>query len=505
MQSTIKRDHREPILVAPVGSLAVDPERLSLQASQGVSLALLTRSSAIAMAGGLISQGLKFLVVIYVARRFSPTEFGWFSFAVAVNAYITVASSFGLPVFGSRAIARSRTISRGLLQEIVCIRLFLALASVATSLAILWFAPSVSRVELSLVALFGLSNIPLAAFFDWTFQGLHRQEVSASLNIVWQAGWLAFTAIGISLGMGIVAVAIALAASALVASVVGYIWLRWSATLVSRTNSYASLPRRFWQVLRCAAPLGWGTMLISVLVWSDAICVRLIRGDVAVGIYAAGNRVAMALSMLATFYVQGAFPVLSRASEQGSSSFARCFTQTFVDLAILFVPGAAWAICYAREIIDLIFRRSDYVTAVPVFRIFQIVLLLFVMNTLLGTGVLVAFHRDEIFRKVLFTTALVFLVLCPLLTWVAGSTGAAGAVLLSQTLSLLWFVRETQMLVRLRLRRALGAPVLCSIVSVAVCLVFHLSLRVGVIPLAGAYLALVTLRFFNVEGEPSFG
>ncbi len=503
-RSTLENDRPHPLSVVSQEMWATDsgqPARPSLTTGRELSLSFLTRSSGIAMAGGLVSQGLKFLVVIYVARRFSPAEFGWFSFAVAVNAYLSIVSNFGLPVFGSRAVSKAGVVPRDLLEEIVCIRLFLALAATAVSVVILSMAPRVSHAEFVLVALFGLSNVPLSAFFDWVFQGLHRQGASAILNVVWQGGWLAFTAIGIGFGMGILAVATALATSALLASAVGYLWLRQTHMIVQTTGGRTSLFRRSWHALRAAAPLGWGTMWISVVVWTDVIYVRLLRGEVAVGIYAAGNRAALALSMLGTFYVQGAFPLLSHASGRSASCFEQCFTRTFADLTILFVPGSFWAICYAREIIALIFGRADYVSAAPVFRIFQVTLLLFVMNNLLGTGVLVAFHRDRIFRRVLLTAAIVFLIVCPVLTWVWGNWGAATAVLASQTLSLVWFVVETRPLVRLQIRRALGLPLVLAMASVAVCLTFHLSLLAGVVPVTFAYMALATWRFSSLPGR----
>ena len=76
------------------------------ESTGSVAVATLTRQSAVAMTGGILSQGLKFMVVIYVARRLSVSEFGFVSFAIAASAYSLTLSNFGLPVFGSRAVAR---------------------------------------------------------------------------------------------------------------------------------------------------------------------------------------------------------------------------------------------------------------------------------------------------------------------------------------------------------------------------------------------------------------
>ena len=104
------------------------------------------------MIGGLVSQGLKFLVIIYVARQFSVSEFGLLSFAWAVYAYQFVVCTSGLQFFGSRAVAKSGQVSGALLAEISCLRAALAVVGIAGSLAVLALLPGVSRTEFLLVA-----------------------------------------------------------------------------------------------------------------------------------------------------------------------------------------------------------------------------------------------------------------------------------------------------------------------------------------------------------------
>jgi len=454
-----------------------------------------TRQSAINMAGGLLSQGLKFVVVIYLARRFSVSEFGLLSFAIAVNAYVFIVSNFGLPVFGSRFVAKSGSPSRELLVEVCFLRACLALLATVTAVAILSFLPAISRLELMLVALFGLSNVAQAGLVDWVFQGLHRQELSAILNVIWQGGWLALTVAGISAGWGPAAVPIALITSAVLASVIGWMWLEGLSKVAKLSyGGQLGLVRRSWNTLMRAAPLGWGAILLTVVVWTDTVWVRFLRGETAVGIYAAGNRAALAVSMLGTFYVQGAFPLLSRAAEEGGLAFRQCLERVYGDLALIFVPGSLWAIFYAKQIIGAIFGRPDYLAAVPVFRIFQIAMLLFVANNVLGTGVLVAFHRDREFQRVLWATALLFLVLSPGLTWLWGIEGSAIAVLLTQGVSFLWFLVQTRRLIWPIQKRPVLLPVLAGIAAVCASSVMRLSLFGAVVAISLAYLALLIAR-----------
>jgi O-antigen/teichoic acid export membrane protein len=467
----------------------------------GFSLQALTRQSAVNMAGGIISQALKFLVVIYVARKFSVPEFGLFSFAVAVNAYMFIVSSFGLPVFGSRAVAKSGSVTRELMVEVCGTRMCLALFTMALAIAFLAIAPGVSRKEIALVAVFGLSNVAQSGVLDWVFQGLQRLEASAVLNVICQGGWLTLAVVGVRMGFGLVVVPAALVISLGAASVLGYAWLGGFQRSRLIWDGRPDLLRRSWQILKQVAPLGWGSILLTVLVWTDTMWVRFLRGESTVGIYAAGNRPGLALSMLGTFYIQGAFPVLSSVSEHAGSMFQHCFERVCSDLALIFVPGAIFSIAYAKEIIALVFPKPEYLAAAPVFCIFQVAMLLFIMNNLLGTGVLVAHHQDHAFQRILGRTTALFLILSPALTWQWGLRGAATAVLTSQAVSLLWFSLKTRKLAHLSLTRVLLVPCLAGVAAAALGRSWHLPLLLAIPELAIFYGALLFWRTFVMHSH----
>jgi len=457
------------------------------------SAARVRRQSAINMAGGLLSQGVKFLVVIYVARSFSPVQFGWLSFAIAVNAFLFIMAHFGLPVYGSRAVARVGVIHSDMLLNICLTRALLSLVGTGVALAILWFVPMVSREELLLVAIFGLSNAPVAGLIDWVFQGLHRQDISAILNIVWQLLWLGFIVLGVRGGASILVVPAALCGSALLTALLGYLWLTRSYGIAPGSVEDSNQWQRSSRLLTAGTALGTGTLLITVLVWTDAIIIRLLRGDEAVGLYAAGNRAALALAMLASYFVQGAFPLLSSAAGSGNR-FNACFQQCYEDLALAFVPVSFWSIFYSREIIEILFKRPEYQAAAVVFQIFQLVFLVTVFANLYGTGVLVANHRDTDYRRSLMMATTVFVPLCASLVYLVGILGAAFAALTAQALCAYFFVRKSRGLVRVDHRRALLVPVAIGLLMVAISGAFHLTVLWSIPALLLGYGALTAMR-----------
>jgi PST family polysaccharide transporter len=460
-------DLHQPSIATPASSLSAekdDPPLIGGMVSLG-------RNSWVALAGGLLSQALKFLVIVYVARSYGATEFGSFSFASSVNAFMFVTSQFGLPVFGAREVAQTGSVDGALVRSISEARLLLAVAGTAVALAVLFLIPGVKEEELLLVLGFGLSNMALAFLYDWAFQGQGKLHGWAALNVVWQLLWLAFAVTVVHTRTSIVGVSFAYAAGALVAAAVGWMWLRRK--LFSRgtrdSSSYSAIG-----VLSSGIALGMGSMLITVLAWSDTIFVRLISGAHTAGIYAAGNRGTLALAMLGSFYVLGAFSHLTKSAVESPEDFQRYFGRCYRELALLFIPGAIWSIFYAPEILLLVFKHRDYLAAVPVFRIFQIVLLINVISNLEGVGVIVSHRRDHVYRRSLAASASLLLVLCPILTLHWGDLGAAIAALIGQAFCLLLFQVETHRLVRMEHLKTLAIPVLLGIGTAGIGFALHL-------------------------------
>jgi O-antigen/teichoic acid export membrane protein len=482
----------DQVLHSPLSRTTFEEPVRSKTVLPGADPASLMRSSGTAIAGGLVSQALKAGVMIYVARVFGAAEFGSFSFANSVNAFLFVIAQFGLPVFGAREVAQTGRLEKGLLKAITEARLLLAIIGMAVVLVVLHFAPGVTRSEFWLVVGFGLSNVALSGFGDWAFQGMGRLHLWAALNITWQGLWLILTIAVVHTRTPIVLLSFGYAAAALVAVLIGWPRLR---RLTQRLNERAPVPSYSMQsVIGAGANLGTATFLITFLVWTDTIIVRWVRGQHSAGLYAAGNRVALALAMLGSFYVVGAFPKLSHSAMGSPREYSKCFQRAFDDMALLFIPGTLWALFYAPQIMLVLFKNPEYVAAATVFRIFQVFLLVNVICNLYGMGALVAHHRDHAYRRAMATSAVTLLVLCPILTLRWGILGAALAALFSQVLNLVLFIAEARDMVRPEYLKTLGVPALMATIPVLSGTVFHLGFWASVVALVLTYMAIFICR-----------
>ena len=445
----------------------------------------ITQQSTVNVVGGVISQGLKFLVVIYVAHRFSPADFGRFSFAWAVNSFMLVVANFGLPTYGTRQVARNGVVTSALVRAIVFNRFWLALASSAAGVLVLLVVPHLTRTDVCLVGLFGLSNVAQASFLDWAFQGLGRLEMSAILNVLWQALWLLFTVAGVLLGGSVLVIGIALCLSSALAAALSCLSLR---RVMGSPSHPVPSTERFASplgILRSGAALGLGTVLVTVLVWSDSIIVRLLRGAEALAVYAAGSRPEQALGLLLNFQLQGAFPLLRRASEEGGDLFRRCFQRTYNDAAMIFIPAVLWSAIYAPEFLQAIFGKPEYAHATPVFRVFQLTYPLVMLTFLYGNCGLLVFHRDHTYFRGFLAVTGCYLIVCPLLTARWGIQGAAYAIACAFAVLCALFSVKARHLVLPNHAAALTAPVVVGLATGGVGRLLGLSL----IPAALVFLA----------------
>jgi hypothetical protein len=315
-----------------------------------------------------------------------------------------------------------------------------------------------------------------AGFVDWAFQGLGRLEISAILNVVWQTVWLVFTVSGVLLGGGILVVGMALALSSALAAALSYFCLCrvvGPSLRPARNSEGTTSPL---ETLRSGAALGLGTVLVTVLIWSDSIIVRLLRGAEALATYAAGSRPEQALGLLLTFHIQGAFPLLRRAREEGGDLFHRCFQRTYNDAALIFIPAVLWSAIYAPEVLRAVFGKPEYVLATPVFRTFQLMFPLVVLTFLYGNCALLVFHRDRAYLRGFLGVAGCYLVVCPLLTARWGIQGAACAIAAAYVVLCTLFFHKARYLVAPNHGAALIAPFIVGLTAGGVGRLLGLSL-----------------------------
>ena len=144
------------------------------------------RRFVILASGDAVARLIAFGVTVYIARVLGPSSYGVIGFATAVMLYLSRVADCGIEYFGLgiREVADDpRRITR-LVPGVTLVRL-----TVASALAVLVAIAALAapRPDGSVVALYGLTLVTLAASTRWVLLGLERAEVVAISRIAGEA------------------------------------------------------------------------------------------------------------------------------------------------------------------------------------------------------------------------------------------------------------------------------------------------------------------------------
>lgn len=299
---------------------------------------------------GMIAQLLGFLAIVYLARVLGPGDFGKLNFAMAIITYFTLIANLGLPLLGTREIARDREKIDDNLTNILTMRLFLAALSFSLLFLIVFFLNKPLETKY-LIILYGLGIIPSALLLDWAFQGVERMEYIGIGRILGSVIY-----VGLVLGFVKSHQQLLLIPCFHVAANLLVIVL-----LISIFVNHFGKPRfRFkfspWkELLRAALPIGLSIIMIQVVHYIDTVMLGFMKSAEQVGYYSAAYKIIMILLMAAWCYQDAVFPVISNYYKTSTDSLKKIQSHSTKVMITLTLPLAIGGTIFARPIMNLIY------------------------------------------------------------------------------------------------------------------------------------------------------
>jgi len=133
--------------------------------------------------GEIISKGILFLVVVYLARVLGPENFGKLGFAQAFLSYFGLIVNLGLDVYGAREIARDKTRAKELLNNIIAMKVLLFILTYILLFIIVSLLPK-DLLTKKVILIYGLTLFTTALTIDWFFQGFENFKAIAVGRII---------------------------------------------------------------------------------------------------------------------------------------------------------------------------------------------------------------------------------------------------------------------------------------------------------------------------------
>lgn len=406
---------------------------------------------------GIISQAIGFVVIVHLARVLDPGNFGKISFALAIITYFSLITNLGLPLLGTREIARDKKKINEYLGNILTMRLCLAFLSFGLLLLVTYFLNKPLEIKY-LIILYGLGLIPSALLLDWVFQGLEKMEYIGLGRILSGIIYAVLVFYFIKGQKQLLLIpCIVVISNLLVTGFLFFIFIKNFGKLKLKFNII------FWKnLVHLVLPLGISIIMIQIIHNIDMVMLGFMRTDIEVGYYSAAYKIILVLISIGAFYFDAIFPILSNYYKTSLDLLKKLQSYTAKLMVSIAIPLGIGGTILARPIMNLLYGPK-YSEGIIVFQILIWVMALIYINSIYARGMW-ACNKQKEFLKIVIAQAVVNILLNFILIPKFGIIGAAASTVSAELLGFFFYYREFNKTVSVPIHHYIVRPLLASII-----------------------------------------
>jgi O-antigen/teichoic acid export membrane protein len=345
--------------------------------------------------GQISGRLLRAALVIYAARILGPAEWGAFSYALSLVAFILIFSDLGIGAIVTRELAKNL----GLSEKYFSTALFLKIILLAICVAlILSFGSYLSKIEgakilmpfIALLLIFdSLRNFGFAlsrALQKMQIEAIN--EIATNIFIVFFGFYVLFTSpSGINL-----TVAYILGAAFGLLLIAASFW-RYLKGLLSHFD-YRLIP----VILSSSLPFALASFLGAIMINTDLIMLGWLRTAEEVGFYSVAQKPIQLFYTLAAIFATSLFPALSKLTAPENKEGFKNLLEKSLRISLTFAaPLAFGGIILSNQIINLLFGES-YSPASTAFQILLLTLIIIFPSIIISNSLL-AYNQQKKFIK----------------------------------------------------------------------------------------------------------
>lgn len=406
---------------------------------------------------GVIAGLISFVATVYLARVLGPGDFGKINFAIAIIAYFMLIANLGLPMLGTREIARDKDKIGDYVGHIVAMRL--AFAAMAFFLLLLFVFLINKPLEVKyLIILFGLGLFPFALQLLWLFQGIEKMEYMAISQIIGAILYVAAIFYFIRSPEQLLAVPLiyVICMLFLPALFLAFIFVRHFGIVKPKFEA------SFWKsLLWQALPMGFSFIMVQIYYNFDTIMLGFMRSNEEVGFYNAAYRIIFLLLPLGGFYYTAIFPVISNYYKTSLESLQRLLSGTAKLMVTIGLPLAIGGTILAKPLMSLIYG-SEYNSGIIAFQILIWAVTITWIGGAYGNSLIACDRQNKVAVRVAIGAAgniVLNLILIP----PYGIVGASIATVFTEGIVFLLMYREFNKITRVSLNSYILRPIITSL------------------------------------------
>lgn len=373
----------------------------------------------------IASRALGFLTLVYLGRILNTSGFGILGFATALVSYFILAVNFGFNTYGTREIAKDKSLISKFVNNIITLRFILAI--ILFTLLAVYVLISGKNLLVKFVIIFsGINLFTNAIALNWVFQAVEKMQFIAFRQI--SSGVLSLLGIILFVHSGndVVIAALILALSGLISN----IWLLpvYNKLFTKIRMEYSA---EFWiTLIRESFPLAVSSIMIGIYYNLDMVMLGYMKPESDVGVYNAAYKIFLFGIVPFGLIFSAFFPTLSRVGLISS----REFKDTMINYA-KFVIGSGIVIgvtllFFSERIVLLVFGESYLASSLPL-SILAVNAIVISFNVFLGNPMM-AWGKQKEYAIAISFGALANIILNLILIPKYSYIGAAIATLISE-------------------------------------------------------------------------
>ncbi len=408
----------------------------SLLLSHTTARQIVFKNTVWLFAGEFLGRLIRFFIVVYSARLLGAADYGIFSYALTIAAFVTIFSDIGI----SAIVTRETSKSAELRQKYFGAAFVLKMALIVLNIAVVLVAvPAISRVPGALpllplvVCIFLFDSIREFGF--GMNRALERMEREAFIKIVMN---LAISALGF-VALWLAPTPYSLAISYAIGSGIGCLITLWVLReYVAGILREGVAWHLVWPIFKMAWPIGLLGLLGAIMINTDMVMLGWWETPEHLGYYAAAQKIILLLYIVPTLIGSAVFPVFSRLAQANRARFREVFEKSLAGVGLIAIPLVIGGLILSRPLLHFVFGAL-YEPAADTLAILFITILLVYPSTLLSNA-LFAHNQQKQFMYFVAIGALSNALCNYLLIPRFGIAGAALATVGSQLLTniLVW-------------------------------------------------------------------
>lgn len=370
-------------LIVPSTSLSMPPKQKSLTVN--VIMNVINQVS-----------GVLFPLVTfpYVARVLQPEGIGMVNFAQAIVGYFIMVASLGIPLYGTREVAKVRDNKQKLSQlvaELFVLNMVMTLVGFAAFAIFMIFSAKAAADPV----LFWVCTLPMLLApvgFNYLFGGLEEFTFVTLRTIAFRLLTLAAIFLFINNPSDYWVYALIMGLNAVGANLVNLFFAR--KFLALRLIDFGKL--QIWKHLRPVLLVFSLGAVISIYTSLDKVMLGYLTNEAEVGYYAVADRLIKVVVMLVTTLGTVLLPRVSYYLENNKvEEYSRLANFSLRVIFFLCLPAAAGLFVLAAPLVQL-FAGDAFVTASPLVQIMGLNVVFVAMSNFMGYQVLYPQNKERL-------------------------------------------------------------------------------------------------------------